>query len=367
MLRNQDNDQDNDQDQDQDQIIAQHKLRSEYTWREAHVALRSAYTYKKFTRNDKFDDLLESRFPNFLEDYLGIKDFSADQIQLLLEQLKKQKFHYLYVFKQMPPEEAEVLIPGFDNKIGIVSNDGDYDTVLNMYRQMKTMLTDGLPLSKASLSRMIGLCEHATAIDKFLRLRDLEYSELAAKAKNYVIQKQKLEVKNDTYALGILEQKERQYEDMLGIKEEKRHGTKALAERKHVVVDGGIVKKKPPIVPGAKKLTPNKHQAFDVPSFLRAMPSMRKTKAAENTTNQVTETNNLSTTTLTTTETSSPVAVIQQAPIPTKKTSQYTQQALFSRTADQRNGIVTINYQNKKRGNENTTSEQSVESKRRKT
>jgi len=357
MLRTQEN--------DQDQALSQHKLCTEYTWREAHVALKSKHTNKRFTRHDVFDDLLESRFPNFLEDYLGIKDFSANQTQLFLEQLKKQKFHYLYVFKQMRPEEAEVLIPGFDRIIGFVQNDGDYDKVLDIYKQMKTMLEDGLPLSKASLSRMLGLNNKSNAISNFLRRRDLEYTELVAKAKVYVVQKQKLEVKNDPSALELLEQKEHQYEGMLSTIDEKRGGKRALAERKHVEVVEGVVTQKPHMVSGAKKPAQIKHQAFEVPSFLKAMPSMRKSKVAENTTDQVTETNNLGTTTITTTVTNSPILTTQQAPIPATKTSQYTQQTLFSRTADQRNEAATIKNQNKKRLNENEPL--LVVSKRRKT
>jgi len=359
MLRNQDN--------DQDQVIAEHKLCSEYTWREAYVALRSTYTNKRFMRHDNFDDLLERRFPNFLEDYLGIKDFSANQTQAFLEQLKKQKFIYLYTFKQMLPEEAEVLIPGFNSIIGILKVDGEYGSVLDIYKQMKTMLEDGLPLSKASLCRMLNISKSSTnAIAEFLYRRDLEYTELVAKAKSYVVQKQRLETKNDPDALELFEQKEREYEDILSSKEEKRQGVKALAERKHIVVDGhGVIKRKPVMMDEGKRPAQKKHQAFDVPSFLKDMPSMKKTKAAENSADQVTETNNLNTTTITT-ETNSPVATTQQAPVPTKKASQYTQQALFSRTADQRNEAATINnHQNKKRLNENT-SELSV-SKRRKT
>jgi hypothetical protein len=315
-----------------------HKTCSEYTWREAQEALTSAFTNKRFTRIEIFDELLEQRFPDLFERYLKVKNFSRNKTTSFLKQLKKEKYPYLFVFKQIKPEHAKIIIPEFDNIIGRITNDGSYQSVLDIYNVMKMMCSDGIKVSKSSLRRWFGIgADSHNAIDRFLQSRGLSYEVLLGRINYYLAKKQEYEEKNDNRALKKLDQEERGYEAALDKKEIKRSGNRAFAERTYLdkqALEQGIIHKKVPI---AKMPVQNKSQSTSqpiiIPDALREMTSIKKTKPVNNTT----------------TVTRSPVEdAIRQDPVPATKTSQYTQQTLFGRT---------VNPQSKKRHIEDPSDE----------
>jgi hypothetical protein len=274
------------------------KVCTEYTWEEAHAALTTAYSDKTFMRPHRFDSLLARRFPDLSKRYLEINDFSQNQINAFLDNLKEEKFAYLFVFKKLSSEQVKIVIPEWNEVIGTRNNFGNYESVLDIYIRIKEMRKDGLTASRTSLLRWFNLTtRNADTFNKFLGLRGLSYDKLWNKANVYLVNKEKYEKNHNQAALDQLEQGELDYEAALQELEKKWYSKEGITEKRHLDEEG---KGKVSVAMlGKRKVPPS--TSLNVPGALKEIPSIKKTKIpAENaiTTTQTTEISSLVGTTL---------------------------------------------------------------------
>jgi hypothetical protein len=189
-----------------------HKYISEYTWAEIHHCLSTKTKNSLSLHTTRINQLLSRHFKNLLSVNLN------------------HKHPYLDAFKTLTIDDANKLLPNFNGLVGVNKNQGEYQTVLDIYHVIIEAISDGWnmrnsTISHAFVSRYFNVTP--SSLTSFLSYRSYHLDELIKHAKFFVSEKERLNEKNDKTALKILEDQEQQFLIKLSKTEVKRNSKSA--------------------------------------------------------------------------------------------------------------------------------------------